>query len=1017
MSMTIAKKTFAQRYSTEFEKIVLEMVKEALQKDFEIIASENTKKQSDGGYDGYLFLKSSFDETSTALLEAKLRTAIKDLPLSDFSKSVIIAVNLDAACIIIGTNLYFSGNTVEQLETFIYNTGLEIRTLDYKDILEWLNRHPSISTGYKKNFLKELRKYAEKNYSTASRELSLFERLPVINKDFKSIKIYGRERKAIKNNIISALQDSPAVFVIHGEVGIGKKTLIESLLSELCLNNNAKNTFRYVVHKLDMSSIMSQNDFIYRIISMLWGCNYDDAVDFFYGLSNSDFSSALTNLLPEKILGTLNRLSHLYKNGIDIDVFFTYIADLYKKTIRQNKIRRVFYFYNLEYFQDMITNKLVITFIRKMSDVLPIILCLPNDKLLKKRKQGWAEFCDAVYESNNVKSYELFEWDNDSTISFVMDHCNDNELEGSIETIINYFGKNPLCLATGIDLINKDKMLLSYIKSGNFILDKSIVINKLQSAIAYNFKDFSFIQRQILYINIIVEERVKNEFLAAVLGMDIKVVMKEIEGISYLTVNHSVCQWKNRLYLNMFKELENTILFLAEKYDLFTKIIQKIDILGADFQRRKEILLEIYVKMENKNKALELSGILLREYKKNTQYNRIYKMSNLLIDSGILGENNFYNIFFRIELLKSAFDIGLNGNNTDFSEKYQILQEYIKQVEIRGDENSNKISFLLGKFYYISSIINLANSEYRKMQSNIKQGLNFLQKIRNLESLQLQSELCANYATSLKHLKNIESCVEYLEENEIIQSIPEIAEMPRYQISYHTHLASLFTGSEPLRALEEFCKINEICMNYSKEAYLHNLHNIASMKFIVGDYVGALNDAQIVYKESYENNISIEFGRCQNLLGCLMWYYDDLGKAKNYFKSSYEHFRNHQHNTHLWAPLVNLAIFCKDANDPDAYKYTKEASEILLTKHISQIKTAIIKENNIPKIIVAVLMIMYNMDSLHLNSPDILSVRKTLECQNSKIIKMYDAGIKGKSIKELFINTAYNLMGKIMLKV
>ena len=310
-----------------------------------------------------------------------------------------------------------------------------------------------------------------------------------------------------------------------------------------------------------------------------------------------------------------------------------------------------------------------------------------------------------------------------------------------------------------------------------------------------------------------------------------------------------------------------------------------------------------------------------------------------------------------------------------------------------------------------------ADSEYQKMQSNIERGLNFLQKNHSMESLQLQSELCANYAISLKHLINIESCVDYLKENEIIQSVPEIADMPRYQISYHTHFASLFTGSEPQKALEEFCKIDEICMNYSKEAYLHNLHNIASMKFIVGDYDGALKDAKTVYKESYEHNISIEFGRSQNLLGCLKWYYGDSGKAKNFFKSSYEHFRNHQHNTHVWAPLVNLAVFCKDEDDPDAYKYTKEASEILLTKHISQIKTAIIREDNIPKIIVAILMVMYNLDSLRPNSPDILSMRKEVECANNEIIKMYDARIKGKSLKELFRNTAYNCSGKIMLKV
>lgn len=197
--MNITKKTFAQKYSAEFEELVLEMVEEALKKNFEIIASGNTKEKSDGGYDGYCFIKSPYDEASTALLEAKLRTVTKDLPLSDFSKSVIIAVNLDVACIIIGTNLYFSGNTIEQLETFIYNTGLEIRTLDYKDILKWLNKYPEKCKHYKKSFIHKLREYAETNYSTSCRELSLFEKPPVIDEKIEYPKLYGKERKS--NNV------------------------------------------------------------------------------------------------------------------------------------------------------------------------------------------------------------------------------------------------------------------------------------------------------------------------------------------------------------------------------------------------------------------------------------------------------------------------------------------------------------------------------------------------------------------------------------------------------------------------------------------------------------------------------------------------------------------------------------------------------------------------------------------------------------------------------------------------
>ena len=329
--------------------------------------------------------------------------------------------------------------------------------------------------------------------------------------------------------------------------------------------------------------------------------------------------------------------------------------------------------------------------------------------------------------------------------------------------------------------------------------------------------------------------------------------------------------------------------------------------------------------------------------------------------------------------------------------------------------NKSYISpLILGRFYYVSSLIHLSKSDYEEMVPDIEKGLEYLKKDMSKESVELQSELCGIFSTALKHLENIESAVSYLEKNETIEHNPKIKDAPRYIISYHTQYASLFTGSNPKIALDEFMKISDVCKKYSKEAYLHNLHNIASMKFALGDYSNALKDALIVQKETYENNFSIEFGRCQNIMGCLMWQQGNEKAAREYFVSSYKHFEKHQHNTHVWAPLVNLSVLTTRLGDSEAERFTKEAYDFLVKHHLKQIKSAIINDINLPpKIVVAILMLFYNFEQLGYNSLEMLFK----QINDERLLKLYDKYVKGCCFEDLFKGSAYNCDGKIMLKV
>lgn len=1007
----IKSKTFAQKYSVEFENVILEIVKNALKKDFCILSAENTVKSKDGGYDGYCHIKAMDGTSSTALLEAKLRTACKDLPLDDFSKSVIIAINLDVVCIFIGTNIYFSSNSIEQLDAFIFNTGLEIRTIDYKDIMRWIDENPQTCEKYKASFINELKKYAQKNYPASCRSLSIFDNPYVPNK-MPIPRLYGNERIVMKNKMRDEITKSVKTFVIRGELGIGKKTLALSVINELLSQNGLNSNTFFASKAIDMGFVNSCNDFIYTIVSALWGCEYSDTVDFFNGLIEEKQRDALTKLLPNNLCDLLMKLANPSVHNIDMDVFFSYISCLYKSNCRRKKLRRVFYFFNLEYSNDESLRNLLV-FIRKMSEHLSIIVCLPYTKEPYKYNNKWTELCDSITESRNVITFELEELKYDSAIRFVKDNIMDEEISGYSSVIVDYFGRNPACLTAGIELVNSDKLMLGLIKQDVINLDRTFDTSKLTSAITYVNKSFSEYQLSLEYLMLLIDSELSIEFLSKVLNLDYKALICIIESVPLFKFEHYVLKWKNRYYGNLFDIANLKVLTDSCRDRLIKSVILNIDMLNFNDVQKCHLLVKIYIEQRNIKKCEEFSEKLINYYKDSERYSDIFYLTEKLIDSELFVENVLYNILVRTEMLEAAIKIGFNGDDTDMSERFAVLKDYIERYT---DEFKDSVSSLiLGRFYNISSIYHLTRSEYIEMSEDIQKGLNFLKKDSFADALELQGLLCANYAIALKHIDSIEKCVEFLEDNEVIRLHPEIREMPQYYISYHTHHASLYTGCDPQKALDEFNLINEDCKKYSKDSYLHNLHNISSMKFVIGDYEGAYDCAKTVYMESYENNISVEFGRCQNVLGCLMWRDKNYDKAKYYFRCSYQHFKKHRHNTHLWAPLVNLAVLCTEQQDGDAFYYTKQALEFLAGNHLLQIEAARITEDNIPKIIMALLLILHNLELLKHDPQEFYYLFDIRE--HKDIEKIYNKKVKGKTKSQLFKDSVYNCEGTIMLKV
>ena len=128
-----AGKSFAMQHWEEFETLSIHIIKNIYEGIPEPVC-KLTSSRSDGGYDGFICFPISPHDASALykiLLEAKLRSTSKhDLPLSDFSKTIIVAVNTIADKVYIVTNAYFSAETKRRLTIYSQRTGLEIQTID-----------------------------------------------------------------------------------------------------------------------------------------------------------------------------------------------------------------------------------------------------------------------------------------------------------------------------------------------------------------------------------------------------------------------------------------------------------------------------------------------------------------------------------------------------------------------------------------------------------------------------------------------------------------------------------------------------------------------------------------------------------------------------------------------------------------------------------------------------------------------------------------------------------------------
>ena len=148
--------SFATDNWEEFEKLSISILETYLPADSEISYSiTHTPNRKDGGYDGLIIIASdnkNIDQCKI-LSESKLREpSNKDLPMSDFSKTLIIAINLMAQKIYIFTSSipYHKINMEEfsTVQAFLLKILSSIWNIDTLDITNFSEQDINEITDY-----------------------------------------------------------------------------------------------------------------------------------------------------------------------------------------------------------------------------------------------------------------------------------------------------------------------------------------------------------------------------------------------------------------------------------------------------------------------------------------------------------------------------------------------------------------------------------------------------------------------------------------------------------------------------------------------------------------------------------------------------------------------------------------------------------------------------------------------------------------------------------------------------
>ena len=882
--------SFAKDNWEEFEKLSLSILETYLPTDSEFSYSiTHTPHRKDGGYDGLIIISSSDENIDQykILSESKLRElSNKDLPMSDFSKTLIIAINLMAQEIYIFTNLHYSTETQKRIRKFSSFSNIRVELVD---IFEVSDR------------VKELYKTLKSTYSPAflGQLIDSVITHPVSKRIFSEKKVHisplrkliGTDRNKLLDLCYNAISEKNGIVIIKGSSGCGKTFFIEHLLNKMYRESSVP------YHRINMEELSTVQVFLLKILSSIWNIDVLDIMNF----SEQDIND-ITDYLSEEELSIRARASLLnilkpesVSNEIQQDImqfyFFEYLYRIYVPILRRQ--RQVIYFHNLDYASSsalQILNKFIKKF--EKENILLILEIRTDIKKCDEFLEYLLKDVPVLYiteikEFNSMELNQYFEHKYKNVFSF--------EEEKNLKRILP---RTPLLIDTVTELFRHDLGMRSSLY--NLDMTKLYKNQKYLQSIS-----FEYVKK------IIIESEIEVQNLAFMIGlMDGKLAEVDLEMISN---NHSLKEGLIRT--NLFKFQDD---YIRIRHMFYLGPLQQMAFLSSYRQH------EIYKILFNKIEVLSvdkfckaIKKIQLAIFLENKQYleeNWKALISNLLFQEDYALAQS---------LLKDIYN--LLENDFSASELFDALLMTVYCCLKLCDFHSDLLQVCFKELHDLSLITVISPEQirlYHLLQAKHYLAVGqYLALIRQTDELRIiDPKLRHIRAIGIKHQYGINNCILSLK-----RGIKRFPENTLLKYSYYDHLLSISINKGDFKA----AKANiDILKTYKEILSLEDQIHLEFNELTVLFYSKKMKDTRQLLGlcgKAYQNNLHVELSRSYNLLGQFFWTKKDWKKAIDAFDAAADLQDRTGHQTYRWIAKTNLALINLELrNNPDAVMYAKE---------------------------------------------------------------------------------------------